>query len=213
MIRNEALDFRYLLLEYYKELRISETDLVVLLFIEHLIVKGSDFITPDILNLQTQIDQKIIDETMVRLVNKGLLEYTTRNGKMITSLNPLREKLRQHFLLDYEHAKESSADEQYTNEVEQVFVLITQQFGRSLSPIELQTIKEWFEYGYTKQMITEAVESSINKKRYTLKAIDRALLKLATAVDYKHEGVSAQDPKYRKNIKQTLDEVKKQIDE
>lgn len=213
VIKNEALDFRYLLLEYYKSLRISEIDLVVLLFIDHLIIKGTDFITPDLINLQTQIEQKAIDEAMVRLVNKGLLEYTTRNGKMITSLNPLRDKLRQLFLLDYEQEKESKANEQYTNEIEEVFVFITNKFGRSLSPIELQTVKQWFEYGYSKQMIVDAIEESISKKRYSLKAIDKRLLKLSTAVDYKDEGVSAQDSKYRKNIAATLEEVKKEFDD
>lgn len=213
MIRNEALDFRYLLLEYYKSLRISENDLVVLLFIDHLIIKGTDFVTPDLLNLQTQIEQKAIDEAMVRLVNKGLIEYTTRNGKMITSLNPLRDKLRQLFLLDYEQEKETSANEQYTNEIEEIFVFISSKFGRSLSPIELQTIKQWFEYGYSKQMIIDAIEQSISKKRYSLKSIDKRLLKLSTAVDYKDEGISLQDEKNRKNIADTLEDVKKQFDD
>lgn len=42
---------------------------------------------------------------MVRLVSKGLIEFTTRNGKMVTSLNPLRNKLQELFVLDYERIK------------------------------------------------------------------------------------------------------------
>ena len=84
---NKALDFRFMLFEYYKELRINETELVIILFIEHLQQKETEFITPDLINLQSNIDIKVIDEAMVRLVSKGLIEFKTRNGKMVTSLN------------------------------------------------------------------------------------------------------------------------------
>ena len=33
----EALDFRYLLLEYYKKLRLSENEVMVILMIDHFI--------------------------------------------------------------------------------------------------------------------------------------------------------------------------------
>lgn len=74
---NKALDFRYMLLEYYKELRIGEMELVVILFIEHLQQKESEFITPDLISLQSNIDIKVVDQTMVKLVSKGIVEFTT----------------------------------------------------------------------------------------------------------------------------------------
>lgn len=207
---NKALDFRFMLFEYYKELRINETELVVLLFIEHLLQKETEFITPDLINLQSNIDIKVIDETMVKLVSKGLIEFTTKDGKMITSLNPLRKKLQMHFALEYEQNKENDTSE-FSTQVEEVYAFIQEKFGRSLSSVELQTINQWFTYGYSVLMIKDAVEETLKKKRYSIRSIDRALLKLATVVDYAEEGTTAQDVTYRKNIKETLEKVSKDI--
>lgn len=213
MLNKEALDFRYLLLEFYKDLRISETDLVILLFIDHLILKETEFVTPDLINLQTNLDLNVIDEALVNLVNKGLIEYTTKQGRMVTSLNPLRNKLQSLFLLQYEQTKKQRSDKEFTSDLEEMYTTITNKFGRSLSPIELQTIQQWFMYGYTKAMINEALEESVKKKRFSLKAIDKNLLKLSTAVDYHLEGTSAQDETYRKNVTKTFIDGQKKINE
>lgn len=207
---NKALDFRFMLFEYYKELRINETELVVILFIEHLQQKESEFITPDLINLQSNIDIKVLDEVMVKLVSKGLVEFTTKNGKMITSLNPLRNKLQQIFVLEYERKKENNSAE-VSSQIEEIYSMIQNGFGRSLSPVELQTINQWFSYGYTVPMIKEAYEQAMKKKRFTIRAIDKTLLKLATVVDYVTEGKSAQDATYRKDIKETLAAVNKNL--
>lgn len=207
---NKALDFRYMLLEYYKELRIGEMELVVILFIEHLQQKESEFITPDLISLQSNIDIKVVDQTMVKLVSKGIVEFTTRSGKMVTSLNPLRSKLQQLFTLDYEKNKENNSDE-FSSQSEEVYSLIQNAFGRSLSPVELETINAWFTYGYSIAMIKDALSESLKKKRYNIRAIDKALLKLATIVDYNEEGTSGQDATYRKNMKQTLEDATQRL--
>lgn len=207
---SKALDFRFMLFEYYKELRINETELVVLLFIEHLLQKETEFITPDLINLQSNIDIKLIDETMVKLVSKGLIEFTMKDGKMVTSTNPLRKKLQVLFALEYEQNKENDTSE-FSTQVEEIYALIQNKFGRSLSSVELQTINQWFTYGYSVLMIKDAVEESLKKKRYSIRSIDRALLKLATVVDYAQEGLTAQDPGYRKNIRQTMEKVSHDI--
>lgn len=207
---NKALDFRFMLFEYYKELRINETELVVLLFIEHLQQKESDFITPDLISLQSNLDIEVVDEVMVKLVSKGLVEFTTKNGKMVTSLNPLRNKLQQFLLLDYERNKENDTAE-VTSQIEEIYAMIQNGFGRSLSPVELQTINLWFSYGYNVTMIKEAYEQAIKKKRFNIRAIDKALLKLATVVDYVIEGSSAQDASYRKDIKSTMADITKNL--
>lgn len=207
---NKALDFRFMLFEYYKELRINETELVVILFIEHLQQKDSDFITPDLISLQSNLDIEVVDEVMVKLVSKGLLEFTTKNGKMVTSLNPLRNKLQQFFMLDYERNKETNNAE-VTTQIEEIYAMIQNGFGRSLSPVELQTINEWFSYGYNVTMIKEAYDQAMKKKRFNIRAIDKALLKLATVVDYVVEGSSAQDASYRKDIKTTMADIKKNL--
>ena len=49
---SKALDFEYLLLEFYKTLNIQEREVVIILMIEHLLKQGNDFITSDLLALK-----------------------------------------------------------------------------------------------------------------------------------------------------------------
>lgn len=207
---NKALDFRFMLLEYYRELRISETDLVIILFIEHLQQKETGFVTPDLINLQSNIDIRTIDESMVKLVSKGFIEFTSKNGQSITSLNPLRKKLQELFTLSYEQKKDHDFEDIQESKTE-IYTFIQKALGRSLSPIELETVNNWFRYGYSETLIKEAVEQSIKKRKLNIRAIDKILLQLATAVDYMTEGTSAQDNSYRKDITTALDEINKQI--
>ncbi len=207
---NKALDFRFMLFEYYKELRINETELVIILFIEHLQNKETEFITPDLINLQSNIDIKVIDEVMVKLVSKGLIEFKMKGGKMITSLNPLRSKLQTLFALDYEQKKQINNGD-FQSQSDEIYHLIQNGFGRSLSPVEIQTIDQWFAYGYTVPMIKEAYEEAMKKKRFNIRAIDKALLKLSTVVDFVVEGRSVQDNVNRKSISKTLADINEKI--
>lgn len=53
-------------------------------------------------------------------------------------------------------------------------------------------------------MIKEALDQTMKRKRYNIRAIDKALLKLSTAVDYALEGKSAQSDSYRKTSRTHL---------
>ena len=53
-----AVDFHYLLLEQYKKLGISESDLIVLLMVDHLILQGNDLVTADLLSLKMNYKTK-----------------------------------------------------------------------------------------------------------------------------------------------------------
>ena len=51
----EGVDFRYLILEYYKKLGLTETELCVLLMINHLLNQQNDWITPDMISVKTNL--------------------------------------------------------------------------------------------------------------------------------------------------------------
>ena len=46
-MKNEALDFNYLLLDNYKKLNLTENDVATLLMMDHLINDGNLFITAE----------------------------------------------------------------------------------------------------------------------------------------------------------------------
>ena len=59
----EAIDFRYLLIENYKKLKINENELATIFVIDHLIGQGNPFVTSDLLSLKMSLDVKDIDKT------------------------------------------------------------------------------------------------------------------------------------------------------
>ena len=93
-IQMEALDFRYLLLEYYKKLDINENELSVLLMIDHLRSQKNIFITPDLLSLKMNLTTDQLDEILVKFLDRKFIAYTIdQNGNMKLSLKPIRKIL------------------------------------------------------------------------------------------------------------------------
>ena len=95
---SEAVDFRFLLLENYKKLKISENELAVIFMIDHLVTQGNPFITADLLSLKMSLDVKEIDALIADLLTRGFMEYASLNGRTVTSLSPLKEK---HFFFGF----------------------------------------------------------------------------------------------------------------
>lgn len=208
-----ALDFHFLLLEYYKRLLIKEDELAVIFMLDHLILEGNEFVTPEMLALVMNYSTQTLDEIFVRLINKGLLEFRNDQGVMKTTLNPLRKRLVTEFQIDYEKTKERGEDLEIQNAMERVYAKFTLEFGRSLSPIEIQTIQTWFEYGYSAELIIDALEIAIKKNRRSIKAVDKIILQKAIEVDRKEEGVSPQTDAKRRSLDHLLAQTKHDLND
>ena len=107
---SEAIDFRFLLLENYKKLKISENELAIIFMIDHLVSQGNPFITADLLSLKMSLDIKEIDALIADLLTRGFIEYATLNGKTVTSLNPLKEKLFREFQMSVSKEVDNKKD-------------------------------------------------------------------------------------------------------
>ena len=71
----EGVDFRYLILEYYKKLGLTETELCVLLMINHLLNQQNDWITPDMISVKTNLKTPDADRVMAGHVRKQFIAY------------------------------------------------------------------------------------------------------------------------------------------
>lgn len=203
-----ALDFHFLLLEYYKRLLIKEDELAVLFMLDHLILQGNEFVTPEMLSLVMNFPNETLDAIFVRLINRGLLEFRNDKGVMKTSLNPLRNRLMLEFQLDYEKSKERGEDLEIQGEIEKVYERFQSEFGRSLSPLEMQTIQTWFEYGYSAALIIDGLESALKKNRRSIKAIDKVILQKAIEIERRNEGVSAHTEGKRNSLDKIIEQTK-----
>jgi len=201
---SEAIDFRFLLLENYKKLKISENQLVIIMMIDHLLSQGNPFITADLLSLKMSLDIKEIDKLVADLLTRGLMEYATVNGRTVTSLNPLKEKLYREFQISVSKENETKNSETISNQLNNVFEKFQSELGRALSPIEVSTIREWVSMGYTDENIIDALKEAINQGKKSIKSVDKILLTWAKREDLESEGKTSIDDDWTKNLEETI---------
>lgn len=201
---SEAIDFRFLLLENYKKLKISESQLVIVLMIDHLLSQGNPFITADLLSLKMSLDIKEIDKLIADLLTRGFMEYTTLNGKTVTTLNPLKEKLYREFQTTISKENETNKNEIVAAQLNNIYENFQKELGRALSPIEVSTIREWVSLGYTDETIIDALKEAVNQGKKSLKSVDKILLSWAKREEIEAEGKTSIDDEWTKNLEETI---------
>ena len=206
-VQMEALDFRYLLLEYYKKLRLSENDLAVILMIDHLLEQKNTLITPDLLSLRMNLKMNEIDKILVSLINKGFLEYDLTK-KVKVSLKPLKKELYKVFQDSLVKEHENSFNEKKAAFLKNIYEVFEKELGRTLSPLEFSLIGEWVDQGFTDETIINALKEAISKGKKTLKSVDKILLQWQARDDLEKNGYTTIDDEWDKNMEETLKIIK-----
>lgn len=201
---SEALDFDYILLENYKKMKISETELATIFMIEHLIADGNPFITKDLLSLKMSLDVKEIDKVMALLLTRGFIEYKTVNSNTVTTLDPLKEKLYREFQISLTKEESLRNSKQVNDELENIYGNFQKLLGRSLSPVEISKIREWVSYGYSDDRIINALKEALSKGKKTLRSVDKILLSWAQRDDIEIEGHTPINEEWNKNLEETI---------
>ena len=200
----EALDFRYLLIENYKKLKMNEKELATILVMDQLINEGNRFVTVDLLSLKMTLDAKEIDEIFAKMLTKGYIVYKTVAKKTVTSLDPLKERLYH----DFQITLSNETDEAKRNETENCLSNIYEQYekllNRPLSPVETSKIREWISYGYEDKMIVDALKEALNNDKKSLRSVDNILLTWSTRDDRENEGHSPISEDWDKDLQETI---------
>ena len=69
-----AINFSYLLIEFYKKIGLSEEELAVVLIVDHLISQGNKVFNSSSLALNMNYSEKKIDDILAKLYERKLLE-------------------------------------------------------------------------------------------------------------------------------------------
>ena len=201
---SEAIDFRFLLLENYKKLKISENELAIIFMIDHLVSQGNPFITADLLSLKMSLDIKDIDALIADLLTRGFIEYATLNGKTVTSLNPLKEKLFREFQMTSSFEEATRNDKKVNDMINNVYGQFETLLSRPLSQVEFSRIREWISYGYSDEMIINALKEALNKGKRSLRSVDKILLSWSEREDLEQEGHSPISETNRRDLEETI---------
>ena len=166
-----------LLITNYKELNISDQELIVLIYL----INNDDF-DPKTIAYDLQISSNEALTIIDSLSNKDLvkLESVTKNG--------IREE---YFCLDELYNKLAllliNSKEEETNST--IYDEFEREFGRTLSPMEYEIIGAWIESGVKEDMIKEALKEAIYNGVSNLRYIDKIIF------EWQKNGKKPKEPK------------------
>lgn len=199
----EALDFRYLLLEYYKKLGIKEKELSVLLMLDHLLGQKNYLVTPDLIATKMSLSTKELDSIYASLMSRGLIALETGRKTKI-SLKPLRKKLYESFEDALVKENKISRDPEKSKEFKRLKEVYETQLGRQLLPIEANMIGEWISQDIPEEEIVEALRDSLSKGKKTLPEIDLVLFQWKAKRDLENNGVTGNNKDWDEDIEKAM---------
>ena len=202
------LDYRYLLVDTYKSLGLNEYDLAVLLVVDNINKESPTLITSEILALKMNLGVKELDSILVSLVNRGFLEYSNipNTNTLITSIEPTYKKLSENFVRDLITYNAIEENDNQKHSITNIYGTFEKELGRSLSPVEIEKIREWVSQGIKEEVIIDSLHECMTKnKRVTIRSIDKIIIKRLSSKDLKEEGYSAVNDKWKKELEDTID--------
>ena len=183
-----------MLLKYYTKLNITEEELIILICI---INKGDKIVyDPGLFTEEIGMKPYKAMQILNDLSEKAILEIKVENnpsGKKeeYIYLDLLYNKLF-NIIIDKNHEATINTD---------LFTLFETELGRTISPMEVEIIKEWLHDGNSEELIKEALKEAIYNNARNLKYIDRILFNWRTKGIKTKKDILEEKKNYRKTIK------------
>lgn len=168
VLKEKPIIIPSVLFKNYKDLKLTEEELVLLIC---LINEGEKVVyDPCMFMDKISLDKYKAMQLLNDLSEKNMINIKIENNKSgkkeeYIYLDLLYNKLF-NLLLDQKHETKINTD---------LFSLFEQELGRTISPMEVEIIKEWIHDGHTEELIKEALKEAIYNNARNLKYIDRIL--------------------------------------
>ena len=169
-LKEQPIIIPKVLFKYYKKLNITEKELILLICI---INKGNKIIyNPSFFTEEIDLDKYKAMQLLNDLAEKGIIEIKIENKKSgkkeeYIYLDFLYNKIL-NLLIDLQLGSNKIIDSN-------IFAVFEQELGRTLSPMEVEIIKEWIHDGIAEELIKEALKEAIINNVRNLKYVDRIL--------------------------------------
>lgn len=194
LIKSGQTTLSTLLLEHYRELGMSNTEFLIYLQIKSYNDRGISFPQTETIAKAVGLTDNQIFQELHKMIGKRLMQINTvqQPGQLARDsydFSLLYEKLAQYV----KQAETETITSQVANDRETIFNQIETEFGRPLSPIELEMISQWLdEDHYQIGVIRLALKEAVLNQVYNLKYMDRILLNwqkkhLTTPEQVQHE--------------------------
>ena len=170
------LNILHFLLLHYVNYHLTDKEFITILAIQDIFYNGEKLLTNEDIAPYLKLTKEEIDEILLSLTKKGILSYEqNEEGKFISSLKNLYQKVRQDYIKDFS-LKLNKKEEVDQDEINNIYSYLSKEIGRSLSPKEADAIANWLKQGYTNQDIKDAANYLKSKSSsLSFKAIDKYL--------------------------------------
>ena len=176
-LREGSITIPSVLLMEYRNMNLSEQELVLLLQVVHFAEKGNEFPTPAELAERMSSSSMECSDMLRTLIQRGFIEIIDgqspegiRYEKY--SLDPLWERLIDRFLLS---RKQNKAQARQTEETD-LYTCFEKEFGRPLSPFECETLAMWMDDDHHDPVIIKsALREAVISGKLNFRYIDRIL--------------------------------------
>lgn len=195
LLKTKTITIPLYVLKMYKEFNLSSDEIILLLFLYD---KDNEGFNPTNVKENTGLEIGKILEGMSNLNKKGLINIELKTNSLgvkeeFINLSPFFDKVTLR-AMDFLN-KDSDNDDN-------IYKVIEEEFNRKLSPIECETIDDWKKNGYSNELIKEAVREAILNGANSLRYIDKILY------EWNKKGYKNKEDVKKKNIKkETSNEV------
>ncbi|MDY0210403.1 MAG: DnaD domain protein [Acholeplasma sp.] len=176
LVEEGYLNAHKILLKEQTRLNISPDEIIILSALITLLERKKMTVSMQSLAKLTTLNSAKVGEVFNHLIESGLVQTELElksdgKEKEVFSLNPLFSKIEQLFKQDLVQADMVKQ----TNDVTYIISKMESVFNKSLTPFELEIVKEWFSEGFTKSQMDQAIEVCINHNRKTANYMDRVI--------------------------------------
>lgn len=167
ILKEKPLIVPKVLLQNYKSLNLTEQEVMILIC---LLNEGDKIpYNPLILTEIIELDKYTIMQILNDLTEKNLIEIKLENNQS--------GKKEEYIYLDplYNNLLSIIQDKKISLDQTDIFTTFETELGRTISPMEIEIIKEWLHDGTTEELIKEALKEAIINNVRNLKYVDRII--------------------------------------
>lgn len=180
LIKEDVINVNSLIIKRYKELGITEQDVIVLSMFAREEIKHNNLFTPSRMKNKTGLGDDSFFDSLERLQNKGYL-------KIKSGINNKTGRQVEFFYLDgfYEeiisiYIEEIRKENEKQNQTfeEKISILFEKTFERPMQPSDAEIVRRWAQEGkYTYEEINNEILEAAKLAKYSLKYVDSKLIK------------------------------------
>lgn len=178
LIKENLFNVKDYLINNYKRMGLNEQEVLMLIHIYNISLTGENFLS--IYQLQDKMTLEFVEcsNLVYQLVQKNFLAFEMEidekgKRKEKFTLEPLFNAI----LKDLHIENVNLINKQVDLTISSLISILESEFGRTLSPLEMEMIKMWFEQeNYDSEIIKLAIKEALIAGAYNLKYIDRILI-------------------------------------